>query len=67
MLDHDLTNACWRKSSYSGGEEQNACLEVADGVPNVVPVRDSKLAAGPVLLIGPVAWARFVGSVTGQN
>ncbi|MET8722397.1 DUF397 domain-containing protein [Streptomyces misionensis] len=67
MRKHDLSNARWRKSTYSGGEEQNACLEVADGVPGVVPVRDSKLAAGPVLLIGPVAWARFVGSVTGQN
>ncbi|MEU2304917.1 DUF397 domain-containing protein [Streptomyces misionensis] len=62
-----LSYVHWRKSSYSGGEEQNACLEVADGVPGVVPVRDSKLAAGPVLMIGPVAWARFVGSVTGQN
>ncbi|MET9170034.1 DUF397 domain-containing protein [Streptomyces misionensis] len=67
MHDHDLTNACWRKSSYSGGSGGEACVEVADGVPGVVPVRDSKLAAGPVLLIGPVAWARFVGSVTGQN
>ncbi|MEU2356635.1 DUF397 domain-containing protein [Streptomyces misionensis] len=67
MHDHDLTNACWRKSSYSSGDSSNECVEVADGVPGVVPVRDSKLAAGPVLLIGPVAWARFVGSVTGQN
>ncbi|MEV7154047.1 DUF397 domain-containing protein [Streptomyces misionensis] len=67
MREYDLTSARWRKSSYSGGSGGEACVEVADGVPHVVPVRDSKLAAGPVLLIGPVAWARFVGSVTGQN
>ncbi|MFF3360593.1 DUF397 domain-containing protein [Streptomyces misionensis] len=67
MRKHDLSNARWRKSTYSGGSGGEACVEVADGVPGVVPVRDSKLAAGPVLLIGPVAWARFVGSVTGQN
>ncbi|SFY51907.1 DUF397 domain-containing protein [Streptomyces sp. F-1] len=62
-----LSYAHWRKSTYSGGEEQNACLEVADGLPGVIPVRDSKLTTGPVLLIGPAAWAAFVGSVTGQN
>ncbi|QLJ00506.1 DUF397 domain-containing protein [Streptomyces sp. NEAU-sy36] len=67
MRKHDLSNARWRKSSYSSGDSSNECLEVADGVPHVVPVRDSKLTGGPVLLIGPDAWARFVGSVTGQN
>ncbi|TWV35602.1 DUF397 domain-containing protein [Streptomyces misionensis] len=63
MHDHDLTNARWRKSSYSSGDSSNECVEVADGVPDIVPVRDSKLAAGPVLLIGPAAWTRFIGAV----
>nr|WP_078849448.1 DUF397 domain-containing protein [Streptomyces sp. NRRL F-5126] len=31
--------------SYSGGDG-GACLEVADGVPGFVPVRDSKRADG---------------------
>jgi len=62
-----LSYVHWRKSSYSGGEEQNACLEVADGVPGVVPVRDSKLAAGPVLMIGPVAWTHFIDTVGATN
>ncbi|MFC8667778.1 DUF397 domain-containing protein [Streptomyces sp. NPDC057199] len=54
--------ARWRKSTYSddnGGD----CLEVADGVPGVVPVRDSKVADGPVLLVGATAWAHFIGTV----
>ncbi|GAB3117521.1 hypothetical protein GCM10027160_28220 [Streptomyces calidiresistens] len=49
----------WRKSSYSGGTE-NACLEVRDGVPGVVPVRDSKAPAGPALTVPETAWAAFV-------
>ncbi|MBB0245937.1 DUF397 domain-containing protein [Streptomyces alkaliphilus] len=49
----------WRKSTYSGGSE-NACLEVRDGVPGVVPVRDSKASSGPVLAVPETAWAAFV-------
>ncbi|MEV5338289.1 DUF397 domain-containing protein [Streptomyces sp. NPDC052676] len=58
MREYDLTHARWRKSSYSddnGGE----CVEVADGVPGVIPVRDSKVPHGPVVLVGPAAWVRF--------
>ncbi|MFC8866322.1 DUF397 domain-containing protein [Streptomyces sp. NPDC057148] len=63
MRGYDLTNACWRKSSYSGGSGGEECLEVADGVPGVVPVRDSKVAAGPVVVVGSVAWTEFVRTV----
>ncbi|MGW1064484.1 DUF397 domain-containing protein [Streptomyces aureus] len=59
MRAHDLSNARWRKSSHSNGDGGN-CLEVADAVPHVVPVRDSKLPDGPVLLIGAQAWTAFV-------
>ena len=38
----------WRKSSYSNGEGA-ACIEVADGMPGAVPVRDSKNPTGPAL------------------
>ncbi|GAB2843348.1 hypothetical protein GCM10027074_07400 [Streptomyces deserti] len=58
MREYDLSNARWRKSTYSNGDGGN-CVEVADGVPGVVPVRDSKVTDGPVVLIGAAAWAAF--------
>ncbi|MCZ4509159.1 DUF397 domain-containing protein [Streptomyces sp. ActVer] len=90
MRECDLSNARWRKSSYSGGsggedcvevaydfigaarwrkstysdDNGGECLEVADGVPGVVPVRDSKSPDGPVLLVSAHAWCAFVGEVT---
>ncbi|MGW3268902.1 DUF397 domain-containing protein [Streptomyces sp. NPDC001056] len=67
MREHDLTKARWRKSSYSGGSGGEACIEVADGFPGVVPVRDSKVTAGPVLVIGSAAWSQFVGAVGGTR
>jgi hypothetical protein len=62
MRRYDLTNARWRKSSYSDGNG-GSCIEVADGVTGLVPVRDSKLPDGPVLLLGPAAWTAFVRTV----
>ncbi|WP_406729828.1 DUF397 domain-containing protein [Streptomyces sp. GD-15H] len=61
--------AHWRKSTYSGGSGGESCLEVADGVPGAVPVRDSKAAGGPVLMVGAVAWTEFMGAVdsTGER
>ncbi|MFD1661620.1 DUF397 domain-containing protein [Streptomyces caeni] len=50
--------AIWLRSSYSGG--QGDCVEVADGIPAFVPVRDSKRPAGPVIRFGPDAWRAFV-------
>ena len=56
-------NACqWRKSSYSnstGGD----CVEVADGFPAIVPVRDSKSPRGPVLTFTADGWSSFVSAV----
>ncbi|HEX8631055.1 MAG TPA: DUF397 domain-containing protein [Catenuloplanes sp.] len=56
----DLTGARWRKSRRSGN---NGCVEVADNLPGVVAVRDSKQEAGPVLTFDPDAWAAFVADV----
>ncbi|MEU4245265.1 DUF397 domain-containing protein [Actinoplanes sp. NPDC026619] len=58
----DLTGAVWRKSTRSdnGG---NSCVEVADNLPGVVGVRDSKDPSGPALILGPDAWRAFVSGV----
>jgi hypothetical protein len=64
MHEYDLSNAHWRKSSYSNGDGGN-CVEVADGVPGVVPVRDSKLGTdGPVLAFPAHAWTGLLGLLT---
>ncbi|MFI5686837.1 DUF397 domain-containing protein [Streptomyces sp. NPDC051636] len=60
----DLSTATWRKSSYSnpdGGE----CVEVADNIPSVLPVRDSKDPSRGTLLFEPAAWTRFLDGVKG--
>jgi hypothetical protein len=55
----DLSTAVWRKSSYSDGGASN-CVEVAHGHPHLVPVRDSKVPDGQVLVFGTTAWASFL-------
>lgn len=55
----ELTEASWRKSSYSNGQGGN-CVEIADGFPGIAPVRDSKDPAGPMLIFGAAAWAAFI-------
>jgi hypothetical protein len=52
----------WRKSSYSG-PSAGECVEVADGVPGVTPVRDSKDPQGPALVFPAGAWGEFVTAV----
>lgn len=60
MHKYDLSNVRWRKSTYSNGDGGN-CVEIADGVPGIIPVRDSKLASdSPVLLVPAHAWDRFL-------
>jgi hypothetical protein len=59
LPEYDLTGALWHKSSYSGGDGGD-CLEVADGNPALVPVRDSKNPQGPKLVFRASAWAPFV-------
>jgi hypothetical protein len=59
----DLSAALWRKSSYSNGSGGD-CVEVADGVAGIVPVRDSKSPEGPVVIVGARAWSAFIRLVT---
>ncbi|MFC4022087.1 DUF397 domain-containing protein [Micromonospora sp. GCM10011542] len=62
----DLSGARWRKSTRSNGSGGN-CVEVADNLPGVVAVRDSKDLGGPVLAFGPDAWRVFVAGVGGSR
>ncbi len=58
----NLRTAHWRKSSYSNGGDAT-CVEVADGFPGIVPVRDSKAPAGPCLVFKAGAWTSFMNTV----
>ncbi|MCC5032691.1 DUF397 domain-containing protein [Streptomyces sp. WAC 00631] len=58
----DPTTLTWRKSSYSG-DHGGDCLEVADAVPGLVPIRDSKVLHGPALVFPAGVWSAFVGAV----
>lgn len=55
----ELSGAWWRTSTRSSGNGGN-CVEVADNLPGVVAVRDSKDRSGPVLLFSRSAWRAFV-------
>lgn len=58
----DLSTAAWRKSSYSSASSDN-CVEIADGIPAVIPVRDSKNEQGPALVFSAGAWSAFVAAL----
>jgi hypothetical protein len=55
----ELTGARWRKSTHSGNNGGD-CVEVADNLPGVVLVRDTKDRAGGTLSFSPAAWRSFV-------
>ncbi|MDT7785627.1 MAG: hypothetical protein QOF58_4046 [Pseudonocardiales bacterium] len=48
----------WRKSSYSGGTEDDNCVEVWLGLDALV--RDSKNAGGRVLAFSSPAWRALI-------
>jgi hypothetical protein len=58
----DFTGAQWRKSTRSGSNGGN-CVEVADNLPGVVYVRDSKDPDGPVLTFEPDVWRAFIEDI----
>ncbi|AKG44826.1 DUF397 domain-containing protein [Streptomyces xiamenensis] len=58
----DLDDAIWRASRRS--QANGACVEVADGFPGTVPVRDSK-QPHQILLIPTAAWTTFLTSLRG--
>ncbi|MGW3659038.1 DUF397 domain-containing protein [Streptomyces sp. NPDC005151] len=57
----DLSGARWRTSTYSGGN--NECVEIADNLPHLAPVRDSKRPNGPVITFDRDAWRTFVSEL----
>ncbi|TDC43177.1 DUF397 domain-containing protein [Micromonospora sp. KC213] len=57
----DMTGALWRKSTRSGNE--GACVEVADNLPGIVGVRDSKDVQGQALVFTPQTWQTFIEGV----
>lgn len=61
-ISPNISEAIWRKSSHSGG--QGDCVEVAEGIPAHMPVRDSKSADGPVIVFGRHAWQAFMVHLT---
>ncbi|MFJ8078631.1 DUF397 domain-containing protein [Streptomyces sp. NPDC096176] len=58
----ELSAAVWHKSSYSNGDG-GECVEVARNLPGIVPVRDSTVPHGPVLVVSADAWVPFVDGV----
>lgn len=54
----DLSQAAWKKASYSNGA--NACVEVADNLGDVTAVRDSKRPGDGALVVSPAAFAQFL-------
>ena len=58
-MDADLSRAVWHKSTRSNGSG-GACVEVADNLPGVIAVRDSKNPDGPTLIVSRDEWASFI-------
>ncbi|GGV80633.1 hypothetical protein GCM10015535_19040 [Streptomyces gelaticus] len=54
------------KSSYSGGNAGQECVEVARNIPRSVAVRDSKWPDGPLLVLAPAAWDTFMAGLRRQ-
>ncbi|MEV7016749.1 DUF397 domain-containing protein [Streptomyces sp. NPDC093991] len=59
----DASELAWFKSSHSGGNDGNSCVELAL-TPGTVHVRDSKNATGPRITFTPDTWAAFVPYVS---
>lgn len=56
----------WRKSSYSGSES-GSCVEVLEGHPAGIPVRDSKTPHGPALVFPTTGWSAFLSAIKNDD
>ncbi|NUP42976.1 MAG: DUF397 domain-containing protein [Streptomyces sp.] len=55
----DASELAWFKSSYSGGNDGESCVEIAVA-PGTIHIRDSKNLDGPRLTVTPTTWSAFV-------
>jgi hypothetical protein len=55
----DLTGAVWRRSSRSPDSGQS--IEIADNLPGIIAMRDSRDPDGPALVFTLREWEAFVG------
>lgn len=62
IIQDAATFTGWRKSSYSNSEG-GSCIEVLDGHPSGVPVRDSKNPHGPALVFSTASWSSFIAAI----
>ncbi|MGW4491143.1 DUF397 domain-containing protein [Streptomyces sp. NPDC004376] len=60
--DGGASELTWFKSSYSGGNDGNSCVEIAV-TPDTIHVRDSKHQTGPQLALTQATWTAFVSTV----
>ncbi|MET9776807.1 DUF397 domain-containing protein [Streptomyces sp. NPDC006367] len=56
----------WRKSTYSGNNEDEACCEVAM-LPDEIRIRDSKCPDSSVLSFAPDAWRAALALLSEQG
>lgn len=62
-MSSSLVLSAWVKSTYSGTSDGSNCVEWAPSyatATGVVPVRDSKVSGGPVLMFPVESWAGLV-------
>ena len=61
-MGNTVAGAIGHKSSYSGSNG-GGCIDVADNLPGIVAVRDSKNPDGPALTFAPADWQAFTTSL----
>lgn len=57
-----VNGAAWRRSTYSNAQGGD-CVEVADGVPGAVPVRDSKDVRRGCLTVPLSSWTALTAAL----
>ncbi|QWF84289.1 DUF397 domain-containing protein [Amycolatopsis sp. CA-230715] len=58
----DPVNVLWRKSSYSGGANNDNCVEVGLTGAAIIAVRDSKAPHSGLLAFDHQAWSAFTAA-----
>ncbi|MEU2599346.1 DUF397 domain-containing protein [Streptomyces hirsutus] len=61
-----ITPSNWRKSSYSGSGDGNACVEIAE-LDSDIAVRDSKTPSRAPLSVRAPAFTAFVEGLKGRQ